>query len=81
VLIKIKGITVEPLFKNYKEVAEIQGHLHPAEANLGYFLTWFRPLLCPPYILKALIPLASKSHVSIKYVFNCEHNILCLDPD
>jgi hypothetical protein len=27
--------------------AEIQGHLHPAEANLGYFLAWFHSVQLP----------------------------------
>jgi hypothetical protein len=27
--------------------AEIQGLLHPAEANLGYFLAWYQPLQLP----------------------------------
>jgi hypothetical protein len=27
--------------------AEIQGLLHPAESNLGYFLVWFQSLQLP----------------------------------
>jgi hypothetical protein len=52
--------------------AEIQALLHPAEANLGYFLAGFQSLQLPstqsesPF---ALIPLAPKSHV-----LNCEQN-------
>jgi hypothetical protein len=35
----MKNVIVEPLFKTIKrQEAEIQGLLHPAEANLGYFL-------------------------------------------
>jgi hypothetical protein len=49
--------------------AEIQGLLHPAEVNLGYFLAWFQSLQLPstqPESPFALIPLAPKSHVSFK---------------
>jgi hypothetical protein len=42
--------------------AEIQGLLHPAEANLGYFLMWFQSLHLPS--AQSQSPLASKSHVS-----------------
>jgi hypothetical protein len=48
--------------------AEIQG-LHPAEANLGYFLAWFQSFHLPSTQSEsplALIPLAPKSHVSFK---------------
>jgi hypothetical protein len=41
--INLKKIDVQPSFKNYKQQeAEIQGLLHPAQANLGYFLAWFQ---------------------------------------
>jgi hypothetical protein len=49
--------------------AEIQGLLHPAEANLGYFLAWFQSLQLPsaqPGSPRALLPLAPKSHVSFQ---------------
>jgi hypothetical protein len=42
--------------------AEIQGLLHPAEANLGYFLAWFQSLQPPS--TQSESPLAPKSHVS-----------------
>jgi hypothetical protein len=48
--------------------AEIQGLLHPAEANLGYLLVWFQSLQLPSVQSEsppALIPLAPKSHVSV----------------
>jgi hypothetical protein len=43
--------------------AEIRG-LHPAEANLGYFLAWFQSLQLP--CTESESPLAPKSHVSSK---------------
>jgi hypothetical protein len=47
-LLKIKIITVEPLFKKYKKLeAEIQGLLHPTQINLEYFLAWFQSLQLP----------------------------------
>jgi hypothetical protein len=49
--------------------AEIQGLLHPAEANLGYFLAWFQSLQLTSTKSEsplALIPLAPKSHVSFQ---------------
>jgi hypothetical protein len=49
--------------------AEIQGLLHPAEANLSYFLAWFQSLQLPSTQSEsplALIPLAPKCHVSFK---------------
>jgi hypothetical protein len=49
--------------------SEIQGLLHPAEANLGYFLVWFQSLQPPSTQFEsslALIPLAPRSHVSFK---------------
>jgi hypothetical protein len=43
-----KNITVEPFLKTIKrQEAEIQGLLHPTEANLGYFLAWFQSLQLP----------------------------------
>jgi hypothetical protein len=36
--------------------AEIQGLLHPAEANLGYFLRGFSLSSCPRHSLKVLLP-------------------------
>jgi hypothetical protein len=41
---------------------EIQALLHPAQANLGYFLTWFQSLQRPPTHSESL--LAHKSHVA-----------------
>jgi hypothetical protein len=41
---------------------EIQGLLHPAEANLGCFLAWFQPLQLP--LTQPERPLAPKCHVS-----------------
>jgi hypothetical protein len=35
--------------------AEIQGLLHPAEANLGYFLAGFNLSSCPQHSLKILL--------------------------
>jgi hypothetical protein len=49
--------------------AEIKVLLHPAEANLGYFLAWFQSLQLPLTQSQsplAVIPLAPKSHVSFK---------------
>jgi hypothetical protein len=52
-------------FKTIKrQEAEIQGLLHPAEANLGYFLAWFQSLQLPS--TQSESPLAPKSHVSFK---------------
>jgi hypothetical protein len=47
--------------------AEIQGLLHPAEANLGYFLAWFQSLQLPS--TQPGSPLVPKSHV-----LSCEQN-------
>jgi hypothetical protein len=44
--------------------AEIQGLLHPAEANFGYFLVWFQSLQLPS--TQSESPLAPKSHVYFK---------------
>jgi hypothetical protein len=44
--------------------AEIHGLLHPAEANLGYFLAWFRSLQLPS--TQSESPLAPKSYVSFE---------------
>jgi hypothetical protein len=40
--------------------AEIQGLLHQAQANLGYFLAWFQSLQLPS--TQSQSPLAPKSH-------------------
>jgi hypothetical protein len=53
--------------------AEIQGHFHPAEANLGYFLAWFQ------HNLKALLSL--NAMYILKYVLSCEQNCSYCDPD
>jgi hypothetical protein len=45
-----------------RQEAEIQGLLHPAEANLGYCLAWFQSLQLPS--TQSESPLAPKSHVS-----------------
>jgi hypothetical protein len=44
--------------------AEIQGLLHPTEANLGYFLAWFQSLQLPS--AQSESPPAPKSHVSFE---------------
>jgi hypothetical protein len=62
--------------------AEIQGLLHPAEANLGYFLMRFQSLQLPstqsqsPF---ALIPLATKSQVysTVNGIFHISIRITC----
>jgi hypothetical protein len=54
-----RNITVE--FLPLPE-AEILGLLHPAEANLGYFLALFQSLQLPSTQPES--PLAPKSHVS-----------------
>jgi hypothetical protein len=41
---------------------EIKSLLHPAEANLGYFLAWFQSLQLPS--TQSESPLAPKRHVS-----------------
>jgi hypothetical protein len=49
--------------------AGIQGLLHPAEANLGYFLAWFQSLQLPSTQSEsplALFHRAPESHVSFK---------------
>jgi hypothetical protein len=43
--------------------AEIQGLLHPAQANPGYFVTWFQSFQLPS--TQSESPLAPKSHVSL----------------
>jgi hypothetical protein len=50
-------------FLHFSE-AEIQGLLHPAQANLGYFLTWYQSLKL--LSIQSGSPLAPKSHVSFK---------------
>jgi hypothetical protein len=66
----MKYITVEPLFKTIKrQEAEIQGLLHPAKANLGYFLAWFQSLQLSSTQSEspvAVITLTPKSHVCFK---------------
>jgi hypothetical protein len=44
--------------------AEIQGFLHPAEANLGYCLAWFQSLQLPSPQSES--PLEPKCQVSFK---------------
>jgi hypothetical protein len=44
--------------------AEIQGLLHPAQDNLGYFLTWCQSPQLPS--TQSERPLAPKPHVSVK---------------
>jgi hypothetical protein len=44
--------------------AEIQGLIHPAQANIGYFLAWFQSLQLPS--TQSESPLAPKSNVSFK---------------
>jgi hypothetical protein len=44
--------------------AEIQGLLHPAQVNLGYFLKWFQALQLPS--TQPENPLAPKFHVTFK---------------
>jgi hypothetical protein len=59
-----KKVTVQPLFKTYKKPeAEIYRLLHPAQANLGYFLMWFQSLQLPS--TQSESPLAPKCHVSL----------------
>jgi hypothetical protein len=46
---------------------EVQGLLHPVQANLGYFLAWFPSLQLPSTQSESpltLIHLAPKSHMS-----------------
>jgi hypothetical protein len=60
-----KKITLEGHLNTVKrQEAEIQGLLHPAEANLGYFLVWFQSLQLPSTLSES--PLVPKSHVSFK---------------
>jgi hypothetical protein len=62
---RIKTINVEPLFKNYKKTRSWNpGFLHPAEANLGYFLVLFQSLQLPS--TRSESPLVPKSRVSFK---------------
>jgi hypothetical protein len=49
--------------------AEIQGLLHPAQANPGYFIAWFQSLKLPSTQSAsplALTPRAPKRHGSFK---------------
>jgi hypothetical protein len=60
-----KKISLELYLKTIKrQEAEIQGLLHPPQANLGYFLHDFKSLQLPS--TQSESPLSSKS--------NCEHN-------
>jgi hypothetical protein len=67
---QIKYITVVYLLKKIKrQESEIQGLLHPAQANLGYFLAWFQSLQLPSTQSDSplgVISLAPKSHVSFR---------------
>jgi hypothetical protein len=61
--------------------AEIQGLLHPAEANLGYFLARFQSLQLPSVQSESplvLIPLLLNPMCLLKYVINCAQNFLYL---
>jgi hypothetical protein len=78
VLVKIKTILLQK-FLPLSEV-DIQGLLHPAEANLDIFLRGFSLSSCHQTQSEsplALIPLAPKSH----YPLNCEQNCSYFDPD
>jgi hypothetical protein len=55
-----KNISVQKFLRLSE--AEIQGLLHPAEANLGYFLAWFQSPQLPS--TQSESPLAPNSHVS-----------------
>jgi hypothetical protein len=49
--------------------AEIWGFLHPAQANLGYFLVWLQPLQLPSTQSESLLtltPLAPKFRIYFK---------------
>jgi hypothetical protein len=62
--------------------AEVQGLLHPAQANLGYFLAWFQSLQLPS--AQSESPLAPKSHLSSESMFSTVNRIFyfpCFDPD
>jgi hypothetical protein len=62
---KIKNISVEPLFKNHdRQESEILHLHHPAQIKLRYFLAWFQSLQLPS--TQSESPLAPKSHVSFK---------------
>jgi hypothetical protein len=75
VLMKInKKFTVEPILKTIKrQVVEIQGLLHAAEANLGCFLAWFQSPQLPSTQSESL--LAPKSHVSFKSMYSTVNRI------
>jgi hypothetical protein len=68
VLMKIhKKISLQQ-FLPFSET-EFRGLLHPAQANLGYFLIWFESLQLPSSLSEsplALIPFAPKSHASFE---------------
>jgi hypothetical protein len=72
VLTKINNNIPLQIFLPLSE-AEIQGLLHPAQTNFGYFLAWFQSLKLPS--TQSQSPLAPKAHVSFLInVLNCEHN-------
>jgi hypothetical protein len=64
-LMKIKNITLVPLFKNYKKTRSC----NPAQGSLGYFLVRFQSLQLPstqsqsPLVLTLLAP---KFHASFE---------------
>jgi hypothetical protein len=45
--------------------AEIQGLLHPAQANLGYFLAWFQPPQLPSKQSEGPLALIPQSQITI----------------
>jgi hypothetical protein len=60
-----KKISLQQFFRLSE--TEIQGLVHPAQANLGYFLAWFQSLQLPSTQSESpltLVPLAPKCHVS-----------------
>jgi hypothetical protein len=67
--------------------SEVQGLLHPAKTNLGYFLAWFQSLLLPSTqseSLLALISLAPKSQAFFHSTYSTVNIIFhfsYLDPD
>jgi hypothetical protein len=79
VLFRLLNITVAPLFKTIKRQREIQGILHPAEANLGYFLAWFQSLQLPSTQSEsplALISFSPKFHVLFKSMYSTVNRIV-----
>jgi hypothetical protein len=65
----------------------MQGLLHPAEGNPGYFLVWCQSLQLPSTQFQsplALSPLAPKSHASLQNTYSTVNTVLHfsqLDPD